>query len=149
MIAVQCSECQCGEKQARVNGKTVSVSVWCLWCLSLWLWLWLWLWHVQNASRLYIQNVPVCTGTTRTCVSTCARFAGTHGSVLNLHTGTPTQRHTETDRERKKTEKEERREREEREKETAFSRAPEWHVHVGVTLFFFCSFYHEKHTYFP
>ena len=44
-------------------------------------------WHVQNAPRLYIQNVPVCTGTTRTCVSTCARDAGTHGDVLNVHTG--------------------------------------------------------------
>ena len=41
-------------------------------------------------------NVPVCTQSkrlrvctatkTRTCVSTCARGAGTHGDVLNLHT---------------------------------------------------------------
>ena len=31
-------------------------------------------------------NVPVCTGTTRTCVTTCGRGAGTHGDVLNLHT---------------------------------------------------------------
>ena len=38
--------------------------------------------------RVYIQNVPVCTGTTRTCVSTCARGAGTHGDILNAHTGT-------------------------------------------------------------
>ena len=33
---------------------------------------------------------PVCgfknAATTRTCVSTCARGAGTHGDVLNLHT---------------------------------------------------------------
>ena len=36
--------------------------------------------------RELIQNVPVCTGTTRTCVSTCGRGAGTHGDVLNLHT---------------------------------------------------------------
>ena len=36
--------------------------------------------------REYVQNVPVCTGTTRTCVSTCARGAGTHGDVLNVHT---------------------------------------------------------------
>ena len=36
--------------------------------------------------RVYVQNVPVCTGTARTCVSTCARFAGTHGDVLNVHT---------------------------------------------------------------
>ena len=34
------------------------------------------------------KNVPVCTGTTRTCVSACARGAGTHGDVLNVHTGT-------------------------------------------------------------
>ena len=41
-------------------------------------------WCVQKNLRGSIQNVPVCTRTTRTCVSTCARFAGTHGSVLNL-----------------------------------------------------------------
>ena len=33
------------------------------------------------------QNVPVCTGTTPTCVYTCGRVAGTHGDVLNVHTG--------------------------------------------------------------
>ena len=37
--------------------------------------------------HVYIRNVPVCTGTTRTCVETCARGAGTHGDVLNAHTG--------------------------------------------------------------
>ena len=36
--------------------------------------------------RVYIQNVPVYGGTTRTCVSTCTRGAGTHGYVLNVHT---------------------------------------------------------------
>ena len=36
--------------------------------------------------RVYIQNVPVCTGTTRTCVTTCGRGAGIHGDVLNAHT---------------------------------------------------------------
>ena len=30
---------------------------------------------------------PVYTGNTRTCVSTCARGAGTHGDVLFVHTG--------------------------------------------------------------
>ena len=35
-----------------------------------------------------IDHVPVCTGTTRTCVSTSARGAGTHGDVLNVHTET-------------------------------------------------------------
>ena len=44
-------------------------------------------WHFQNAPRLHIQNVPVCTGTTRTCFTTCARDAGTYGDVLNVHTG--------------------------------------------------------------
>ena len=38
--------------------------------------------------RVYVHNVPVCSGTTRTCVSTCARGPGTHGDVLNVHTGT-------------------------------------------------------------
>ena len=32
-------------------------------------------------------NVPVCTGTTPTCVTTCGRGAGSHGDVLNPHTG--------------------------------------------------------------
>ena len=31
-------------------------------------------------------NVHVCTGTTRTCFNTCARGAGIHGDVLNVHT---------------------------------------------------------------
>ena len=33
--------------------------------------------------RVHIQNVPVCTGTTPASVTTC----GTHGDVLNVHTG--------------------------------------------------------------
>ena len=37
------------------------------------------------AHRVSIQNVPVCTGTTRTCFNTRARGAGTHGDVLNVH----------------------------------------------------------------
>ena len=36
--------------------------------------------------RVYVQDVPVCTDTTPACGSTCARGAGTHGDVLNLHT---------------------------------------------------------------
>ena len=36
--------------------------------------------------RVYVQNVPVCTGTTRTCFNTCAHGAGIHGDVLNVHT---------------------------------------------------------------
>ena len=36
--------------------------------------------------RVWSQNVPVCTGTTPACGNTCARGAGTHGDVLNLHT---------------------------------------------------------------
>ena len=39
-----------------------------------------------NTLRVYIQNVPVYGGNTRTCVSTCARVAGIHGDVLNVHT---------------------------------------------------------------
>ena len=42
--------------------------------------------YVQKRLPVYVQNVPVCTGTTRTCVTTCGRGAGTHGDVLNLHT---------------------------------------------------------------
>ena len=34
--------------------------------------------------RVYVQNVTVGTGTTPTCVSTCARGAGTHGDVLTF-----------------------------------------------------------------
>ena len=40
----------------------------------------------NNALRVYIQNVSVYAGTTRTHVETCARGAGTHGDVLNQHT---------------------------------------------------------------
>ena len=40
-----------------------------------------------NPQRLlvYIQHVPVCTGTMRTCWNTCALDAGIHGDVLNVH----------------------------------------------------------------
>ena len=41
---------------------------------------------LQKRLRVYIQNVAVYAGTTRTCVETCARGAGTHGDVLNPHT---------------------------------------------------------------
>ena len=43
-------------------------------------------WRWPLASRVWIQNVPVCTGTTRTCFNTCARGAGIHGDVSNVHT---------------------------------------------------------------
>ena len=37
----------------------------------------------QTRPHMYVQNVPVCTGTTRTCFNTCARcgdvFEWTHG----------------------------------------------------------------------
>ena len=36
---------------------------------------------------LWIQNVPVCTGTTRTCFNTCALGAGIHGGVLEAKYG--------------------------------------------------------------
>ena len=41
---------------------------------------------IQKRLRVYIQNVPVCTGTTRTCSNTRARGAGIHEDVLNGHT---------------------------------------------------------------
>ena len=81
-----------------------------VWCVSLWSWCCCWSWCVfgvcvcvccgtlkkrekkkkrvwiRKRLRVCIQNVPVYAGTTRTCVSTRARGAGTHGDVLNLHT---------------------------------------------------------------
>ena len=36
--------------------------------------------------RVYVQNVPVHTGTTRTRFNICSRGAGIHGDVLNVHT---------------------------------------------------------------
>ena len=48
--------------------------------------------------RVYIQNVPVCTGTSPASVTTCGSGAGTHGDVVNVHTGfqraTPHRTHT-------------------------------------------------------
>ena len=41
---------------------------------------------IQKRLCVYIQNVPVCTSTTRTHVLTCARGASIHGDVLNVHT---------------------------------------------------------------
>ena len=74
---------------------------------------------LTHALRVYIYNVPVFAGTTRTCVSTCARGAGIHEDVLDGHT-TPRHNNTTTtphgDRERE-TEKE-RQKRETREDET-------------------------------
>ena len=84
-----------------------------VWCVSLWPCCW-WSWCVfdvcvccgtlkkrgkkriwlEERLRVYIRNVPVYAGTTRTCVETCAwcrytrrRFERTHGDVLNPHTG--------------------------------------------------------------
>ena len=37
---------------------------------------------------------PVYAGNTRTCFSTCARGAGTHGEVLNVHTESVLSLHT-------------------------------------------------------
>ena len=42
--------------------------------------------HLSLLPRVSVQNVPVYAGTTRTCVSTCARSACTHGDVLDGHT---------------------------------------------------------------
>ena len=50
--------------------------------------------------RVYVQKTSPCVpAPRRTCVSTCARGAGTHGDVLNLHTGVfsvPHTHHTHT-----------------------------------------------------
>ena len=53
----------------------VVCAVWRVWCGTL-----------ENP-RVSVQNVPVCTGTTPACGNTCGRGAGTHGDVLNPHTG--------------------------------------------------------------
>ena len=37
---------------------------------------------LQKRLRVYIQNVTVYAGTTRTCVETCARGAGANGGVF-------------------------------------------------------------------
>ena len=42
---------------------------------------------LQKRLRVYIQNVSVYAGTTRTCVETCARGAGTHGGVFEATHG--------------------------------------------------------------
>ena len=101
----------------------------CVECVSLWSW----------CGTL---KTHVCTGTTPACGNTCGRGAGTHGDVLNVHTGVfsvphhttrthttqqpppqqqPPQQHTETgtesdrerQRERKRRSREERREKRE------------------------------------
>ena len=48
----------------------------------------------QTRPHMYVENVPVGTGTTRTCFNTCARCAGIHGDVLNVHMGTCLSGHT-------------------------------------------------------
>ena len=40
--------------------------------------------HSKRA-RMYVQNVSVCTDTTRTCFNTCTRGARAHEDVLNVH----------------------------------------------------------------
>ena len=57
----------------------VCVCLWCVVCLVCGV-------ARRKNLRVEIQNVPVCTGTTRTCVTTCGRGVGTHRDVLNLHT---------------------------------------------------------------
>ena len=64
--------------------------------VSLWR-LWLWLWRVpRHADKpaCVHSNVPVCTGTTHTCVTTCGCGASRHGDVLNLHTVSALSGHT-------------------------------------------------------
>ena len=79
---------------------------------------------IQDASVCTFNTFPCTLAPTRTCISTCARGAGTHGDVVNVHTeaswmdtrgffnvshhntttrhNTPRpQHHTETEREKK------------------------------------------------
>ena len=57
-------------------------------------------WHAENpVCRLKTppcvhSKRPVYAGNTRTCFSTCARGAGTHGDVLNVHTESVLSLHT-------------------------------------------------------
>ena len=53
----------------------VSWCVWCVWCDIL-----------EKTPRVYVQNVPMCTGTTPASVTTCGRGAGTHGDVFSTDT---------------------------------------------------------------
>ena len=82
----------------------VMCGVCCVFVCGCWLCTWWW-WSVRCGTlknpcvdskrlRVYIQNVPVYAGNTRTCVSTCASGAGTrgriertHGDVSSGHTG--------------------------------------------------------------
>ena len=65
----------------------VTLRCFCVWCVCV-------CWeregdrvYVQNASRVFVQNVPVRTCTTPACGNTCRRGTITHGDVLNPHTG--------------------------------------------------------------
>ena len=48
----------------------------------------------QTRPHMSVQNVSVYASTTRTCVETCARGAGTHWDVLTVHMGTCLSGHT-------------------------------------------------------
>ena len=48
---------------------------------------------LNHALCVFIRHVSVSAGTTRTCVSTCARGAGTHGDVMDGHTPHTTPHH--------------------------------------------------------
>ena len=51
---------------------------------------------ISKRARVYVQNVPVCTGTHATHVETHVRVVHCrHGDVLNVHTGTQGDRETE------------------------------------------------------
>ena len=51
-------------------------------------------WEEERGTVCPFKRLSVCTGTTSTCVPTCARGAGIHGDVLNVHTGGVLNLHT-------------------------------------------------------
>ena len=73
----------------------------CVWCVCVVVLLCVVVCHAEKHPcvhskrlRVNVQNVSVCTGTTRTCFSACARGADMHGDVLNLHTEAFSSLHT-------------------------------------------------------
>ena len=73
--------------------RDVLCACWCVWvfvcvvvCVVVCGLVFVVVWHAENP-RVCVQNVPVCTSTTHTCVSKCARGAGIHGRVRREEEG--------------------------------------------------------------